>query len=85
VASLVVLAIALTTVAALLVLSVALVRHLKLLSTSVRALGSQAEPLLEDIRAGSVAAQERLDRMARRAAQRYRGSPGRGASERPLG
>jgi hypothetical protein len=68
----VVLVVALTTLAVLVVLSVALVRHLKLLSASMRIFRDQAQPVVEDITAGVSALQERLDRMAQRTADRKR-------------
>lgn len=68
----VVLVVAFTTLGVMVVLAVALVRHLKLLSASAGAFRDQIQPVLEDITAGAAAAQERLDRMSRRAAQRKR-------------
>lgn len=56
----------------LIVLALALVRHLKLLSASVRTFRHQAQPLLAEIQTGAARAQDRMDRMARRAAERER-------------
>jgi hypothetical protein len=69
---LVVLVIASTTLGVMVVLAVALIRHMKLLSASAGAFRDQVQPVLRDITAGAAAAQERLDRMSRRAAMRKR-------------
>lgn len=66
------LAVAVTTIGVLIVLSVALVRHVKLLSSSVSTFRDQVRPDLQDITAGAAAMQERLDRMSRRADERKR-------------
>jgi hypothetical protein len=64
--------VAFTTLGVMVVLAVALVRHLKLLAAAAAAFRDQAQPILEDITSGAAAAQERLDRMSRRAAIRKR-------------
>jgi hypothetical protein len=68
----VVLVVAFTTLGVMVVLAVGLVRHLKLLSASAGAFRDHIRPVLEDITAGAAAAQERLDRMSRRADERKR-------------
>jgi hypothetical protein len=75
VALLVVLAISLTSLGLLVVLGLALIRHVKLLFASVAAFRDQAQPVLQEILDGSIAAQERLERMSGR----------RRATPRPLG
>jgi hypothetical protein len=70
-----VLAISLTSLVLLVVLGLALIRHVKLLFASVAMFGDEARPVLQEILAGSIAAQERLDHMSRR----------RRATPRPLG
>jgi cell division protein FtsB len=56
------------TVAILAVLLVALLRHVRALSESLARLQADLIPALEDIRAGSEVAQERLGRLEARAA-----------------
>jgi hypothetical protein len=74
----IVLAVTLTTVAALLVLMLAFFRHLKLLAGSVASFSRDVQPLLEDIQRQSLAAQERLDRLSQRGSVRLTRGTGEG-------
>jgi hypothetical protein len=60
----VVLAIGLGTLALLIVLLIALVRHLKVLSSSLRRFQQEVQPALEDLREGSASAQGHIERLA---------------------
>jgi hypothetical protein len=60
------------------VLVIALIRHMKLLASSLRRFQDEVQPLLEEIQKGSESAQDTLQRMQDR---RERGR--RGARERP--
>jgi hypothetical protein len=59
---------AVVTVGVLVILLVALFRHLRALSESLARLQAELIPALEDIKAGSEVAQERLVRLEARAA-----------------
>ena len=56
--------------ALLLVVVVALIRHLKLLSRALQAFQEQVRPMLDDIRRGSVDAQDRLQGLSDRGLRR---------------
>jgi predicted PurR-regulated permease PerM len=69
----VVLTIALVTVAILLVMVLALIRHVKLLAQSLKRFQEQVQPLLEEIRDGSAQATARMEGLQQR---RSNGTPG---------
>jgi hypothetical protein len=81
---LVLLSVGLTTTGLLVVLLVALIRHLKLLSSSVREFSGEVDPLLKDISEGGATAQRRLAGLSEKAEARRRGSR-RGRSRRGPG
>jgi hypothetical protein len=61
----VLLAIGLASAGLLAVLAIALVRHVKLLASSLRRFQEEVQPILEEIQEGSVSAQDTLQRMSR--------------------
>ncbi|HEY3208204.1 MAG TPA: hypothetical protein VGL18_00185 [Actinomycetota bacterium] len=61
----VLLAIGLASAGLLGVLAIALVRHVKLLASSLRRFQEEVQPILEEIQEGSVSAQDTLQRMSR--------------------
>lgn len=72
-----VVAIAAAALAFLVVLMVSLVRHLKLLTGSLKAFSEGVRPLVDEIRSDGERAQERLQTMADRGAELRRPRPGR--------
>jgi len=61
----VLLAIGLASLALLAILVVALVRHVKLLASSLRRFQDEVQPILEEIQQDSASAQDKMQRMSR--------------------
>ena len=61
----VLLAIGLASLGLLAVLAIALVRHVKLLGSSLRRFQEEVQPILEEIQQESVSAQDKMQRMPR--------------------
>jgi hypothetical protein len=62
----VLLAVGLASVGLLAVLLIALIRHMKLLAASLRRFQDEVQPILEEIQAESVSAQDKMQRMQER-------------------
>jgi hypothetical protein len=61
----VLLAIGLASIGLLAVLAIALIRHMKLLGSSLRRFQEEVQPILEEIQEGSMSAQDRMQRISR--------------------
>ncbi len=61
----VLLAIGLASLALLAILVIALVRHVKLLASSLRRFQDEVQPILEEIQQDSASAQDKMQRMSR--------------------
>ena len=61
----VLLAIGLASLGLLAILSIALIRHVKLLASSLRRFQDEVQPILQEIQQGSEKAQDKMQRMSR--------------------